>query len=370
MRKIHLLYAAICVIATLPAPAKAQFGGDVDVHAKAIIRVSSNTHTFEVKTGMVQFLISQTDWPSGENDGKVRMFFTPLPGGRRGSVIGYLGVSGPGKVTDELLKTIRDRLQNILSKLADASLGPFNLALKSAERRAEMAHDRVEMLNRVVQEDHNRLLHKGIVPEKLDEQIAKLDSERFSLEVELAGLRASHEALMPHIASAGKELEKAKAEAFASLRPLEKAVAIRAEKAVALRSVYKRETIGLTKVLDAEAEVLMTKAELGERRRSIAEEHGGGLLESLNERAIEVEIERKSIEARLDVICKRMAQFQNDDTFKLIGSYRKNTRHLEEAQRWIKVAVDKMADLESQRSRMQLPRVQILSLDELLKQKK
>ena len=380
MRKTHLLYAAICVVATLLAPARADEadkkapplytvtrGGR---QAKAILLITSNPHTFEVKPGMVQFLISQTDLSSGENDGKVRMFFNPLPGGRPGSVIGYLEVAGSGKVTDELLKTIENRLQKIFLKLADASATTYYAALDSAEEEANMAQRDVEELSHQAQEHRNRLLRDGIMPKKLGEQIAKIDRERFSLQVELAGLEARHNTLLPLIDKTGDKIEIAKDKAFESLQPLKGVTELRANELKRARELLKTARASRRELDDAEVKLYMAQAELAERRRTIAEDCDRGLLESLSEQAVEVEIERKSIEARLDVIQNRIELFQDGMIFDLIGNYRDITRRLAETQRRRDDAVDELAKLKSQESRMRSPRVQILRLDKLLKQKK
>ncbi len=383
MRKIHLLCAAICVVATLLAPALADEtdkkapryhaivrGGR---QATAILLITSNPRTFEVKPGMVQQLLNQPMMRATDIKAEIKyIHFHPLPGGREGSVIGTISIQGTGEIDEKLLKITGDRLQNILSNLARAtSMDPFRRDHNLASSEVGRARKDVETLSQKAQEYRKRLLREGIVPEKLGEQIAMLDRERFSLQVELAGLRARHDAIMPHIASTGAELKLAKDKALESLKPLEEAVKLRVnDLKLARKSLRKTRFSPKEEVGYAEAERLMAQAELEQRRLAIAEEHGGGLLESLNKQAVEVEIERKSIEARLTAIEERMEQLQHDDTFGLIESYRKVTRRLEEAQRRRDVMADVLADLESQRSRMQLPRVRILSPDKLLEQKK
>lgn len=333
-----------------------------------ILIVSSNPDTFEVSVEMVQFFLQHNEWIDADTGRKIRVQFHPLPGGRSGNVIGSLAVISPGKLNRKLLKTISSRLETIFSNLAQAaSVGPFCEVVESARKWSMRTSRQLHETAVDLRSFRHNLLTEGIVPDKLDEQMAAIERERFTLKVEYEGLQVRRNMLMLRIARSGKKMKKAKEEASKILGRLDAVVDNHARNLKSVLESYKQGIGSHAGVNKAEAELLIVQADLEQRRQSIVEECGGGLLESLNERAVETETELQSINARLGVIDKRMKKLLRPDTIKQIEHYHSMARSFAEAERMRQVAADEYAQLDSQRLRMQLPRVKIICHDELLK---
>lgn len=311
-----------------------------------------------------------------EDSGLAHFDFTLIPGKLKDSVTGTLTIDGSGEIDGKMMKKISDSLQTILGKLADqAGLASFYNALDAAKDEAEDAAKKLDKLRTQAMKHRHDLLRKAIDPENLDNQINSLESKRFTLQVELAGLQASHETLMQHIGNIGKELKKPKYQAGKSIKALERSVLSSSKELDAVRQKARISTVAQDVVSSAERRFLEAELKLLNRRQAIAKEHSAAerscdLLKSLNERAVDVEIERKSIEARLGIIEKRMQQLQHPQTLLTVENYRQSTRLVKETHRRYGDAAHKLSKLRSQKSRMQFPRVKIISLYETPKKKK
>lgn len=284
----------------------------------------------------------------------------------------YTGESEPNRQQkDQYIAWARQRLQNVLSKVHEMNKAPRLNQLRRAQERqtlalamANAARDRLEKTGDTGQ----RLIAQlGLVPAAfsggLEVPLATFQEDWLTLRVEVAGLKARHEAIVKHIETRSEKLKSFQQQQQEVLSELAKIVELREKQVQAAIHGRGQGVVAVAEVDEAQVQLATARADLARQRQLIAQQAGSGQLDRLNEQLADVQIEMAAAEARLEVGEEVVGVIGHINVRELAIEYEGASRRLKNA-----LAEQDAADAEAVQLRVDVeavppPRVVIISPD-------
>ena len=222
---------------------------------------------------------------------------------------------------------------------------------RSREQLQELRHRRRELLQRAGQSD---LKHDAVV-----ERIRAIEEQKQTLELELAGHRARHEALQEQVARTSAELDGHMRKAHEVTEQLRIVEALRKQRVDMTAALVAAATVPQHESIKASEALALARADLARHEQEV-ERHTHDQLAGLNNELRMLQTEIVGTEARLGILNERFEKVEKADLLELADQYEAIEFEITLTQESVVEATRRVAEIERQRRTLRKPTVTIL----------
>jgi hypothetical protein len=203
---------------------------------------------------------------------------------------------------DTIVASLKDFVRHDFERQRDERLEPLADAKAMADHRLREFEKSAAELRDKMRVASGRA---DVSAKNVSEALTRLEEEKQKVELEMMGKKARRAALEEQLAKQSDTVEK-RINDDAIAAELEKVVKIRQEAMDRLKKLHDSGNVSNTEVNEAVSAAAEARAKLLERRRDAAAEAGGDALQAFNRELLNLSIEQRELEARLDYIARHL----------------------------------------------------------------